>query len=81
MINKLFEYINDKKLKITYQDNCIDIINYNKVLNVEDNKIKLDCFQKYITIKGTNLLIIKMYDEELLIKGNIKELIMEDYND
>ncbi len=78
MIKKLFSYINDNNLKIIYLNNQLDIVNYKKILIFNDDKIKLECFKKNISIIGNNLTIKKLYDDEILVEGNIKEVKWED---
>ena len=78
MIKKLFNYINDFNLKVIYKDNKLDIINYKRILIFNDDKIKVECPKKIISVMGNSLSIKKLYDEELLIEGNIKEVKLEE---
>jgi len=78
MFKNLFNYIKDLNLKVIYSNNKLNIINYKKILIFNDDKIKVECPKKIITVLGNNLSIKKMYDEELLIEGNIKEVKWED---
>ena len=78
MFKNLFNYIKDLNLKVIYSNNKLDIINYKKILIFNDDKIKVECTKKIITVLGNNLSIKKMYDDELLIEGNIKEVKWED---
>ncbi|MBE6140161.1 MAG: hypothetical protein E7172_01315 [Firmicutes bacterium] len=78
MFKTLFNYIKDLNLKVIYFNNKLDIINYKKILIFNDDKIKVECPKKIMIVLGNNLSIKKMYDEELLIEGNIKEVKWED---
>ena len=78
MIKQLFNYINDNNLKIIYLNNQLDIVNYKKILIFNDDKIKIDYYKKNISIIGNNLTIKKLYDDEVLVEGNIKEVKWED---
>ena len=78
MFKNLFNYIKDLNLKVIYSNNKLNIINYKKILIFNDDKIKIECPEKIITVLGNNLSIKKMYDDELLIEGNIKEVKWED---
>ena len=70
LVRSIDNYINDKKFSILYKNNKLDIINYTKIMDFSDTKISyLD--SKYI-ITGTNLVISKMLEEEVLITGNIE---------
>ena len=68
------EFINPKELKIIYFTNYINIINYDEIILLTDNKISLLKDKKTITIKGDNLLLNKLLDKEILIHGNIKTI-------
>lgn len=78
MFKNLFNYIKDLNLKVIYSNNKLNIINYKKILIFNDDKIKIECPKKIIIVLGNNLSIKKMYDDELLIEGNVKEVKWED---
>ncbi len=79
MFNYISNYINDKEFRITVYENKIHIINFNKIITLEDNYISLLSKNKKINIKGKDLVLLKLLDNELLIKGNI--LSIEVLND
>ena len=74
MSNFFSNYINDKEFKFTVYENKIHIINFNKIITLEDNYISLLSTNKKINIKGLNLVLVKLVDNELLIKGNISNI-------
>lgn len=74
MFNYISNYINDKEFKFTVYDDKIHIINFNKIITLEDNHISLLSTNKKINIKGNNLVLKKLLDNELLIKGNISNI-------
>ena len=55
---KIKQVVNPKNLKITYLDN--------KIILSKNNNI--------ITITGSNLTLLKLLDNEILIKGSIKNI-------
>ena len=71
MFNCISNYINDKEFRFTVYDNKIHIINFNKIITLEDNYISILSNSKKINIKGLNLVLVKLLDNELLIKDNI----------
>ncbi len=71
---RIKEFINPKDLKITYFTNLVNISNYDDIILLNDNKIILKKTNKFITIKGENLTLKKLLDEEILIQGNIKTI-------
>lgn len=70
-MKKILNYIKDTKFKIIIYDNLINIVNYKDIIIFEDNKIVINCNNFNISIKGNDLIINNVYDNELLIKGNI----------
>ena len=74
MINKLSNYINDKEFKLTIYDNKIHIINFKRIITLEDNYISFLTNHKKIIIKGENLSLQKLIENEMLIKGIISNV-------
>ena len=56
-----------KEFKINIFKDKINIVNYSKINLITETEIKIDS----ITIKGSDLTVIKMVDNEILIKGKI----------
>ena len=74
LVRALSDYVNDKKFSIIYKNNKLDIINYSKILDFSDTKISINYLDDIYIINGTNLVISKMMEEELLITGNIESI-------
>lgn len=74
LVRALSNYVNDKKFSIIYKNNRLDIINYSKILDFSDTKISINYLDDIYIIIGTNLVISKMMEEELLITGNIESI-------
>lgn len=74
MLNSLNNFINDNTFRFTVYENMINIINYNKIISLEDNYISILSTNKKILIKGNNLVLKKLLDKEILIKGNISNI-------
>lgn len=74
LIRSIDNYIDDKKFSILYKNDKLDIINYTKILDFSDTKISLSYFDNKYIITGTNLVISKMMEEEVLITGNIENI-------
>ncbi len=74
MLKEINNYINDKNFKLSLYKNKLNIVNYKKLLSLEENYISVLLEKKKLIIKGSNLLLIKILDNELLIKGNIKNI-------
>ena len=74
MLKEINNYINDNNFKLSLYKNKLNIVNYKKLLSLEENYISVLLEKKKLIIKGSNLLLIKILDNELLIKGNIKNI-------
>jgi len=74
MLKKINNYINDNNFKLSLYKNKLNIVNYKKLLSLEENYISILLEKKKLIIKGSNLFLIKILDNELLIKGNIKSI-------
>ena len=72
LVRSIDNYINDKKFSILYKNNNLDIINYTKIMDFSDTKISINYLDSKYIITGTNLVISKMLEEEVLITGNIE---------
>ena len=75
LIRKIDNYINDKNIKIISSNNYVNITNYTKILDFDSNNIDIELSTYNLLIKGKELVINKMYDNELLIKGKIESII------
>ena len=74
LVRVLDNYVNDKNFSIIYKNNRLDIINYSKILDFSDTKISINYLDDIYIIIGTNLVISRMMEEELLITGNIESI-------
>jgi len=74
MINKLVNYIKDNGLKINYVNNSVNVINYDDILEVNDDVVTFIKNNKIIMIKGEDLKLSKLLDEEVLITGVIRKI-------
>ena len=74
IINKIVNYIKDEKFKIIYVNNSVNIVNYDKILEVKNNQVTLEKENKLLLIKGDNLKLNKLMDKEVLITGIIQEI-------
>lgn len=66
MINKYYE--------INIYKDFLHIKNYNKIEDINYNNIIVLLINKKIIVSGNNLIINKLDEYELTIKGNIKEI-------
>jgi len=71
MFHNIYEYIKDGEFRFTVYDEKIHIINYKKILVLESNIISFIGNKNRIVIRGRNLVLNKLLEEEILILGNI----------
>lgn len=74
-INKYLDrYLDNKEYKITIMKDMVNINNYLEIKDFSDTKIVIKNSYGTTTITGTNLVIEKMLDDEVLITGNIMSI-------
>ncbi len=72
------DFLFDKNFKITIYDGVINIVNYEKIITLEETRISLMSSSKIITIKGEGLIIRKMLENEVLITGKYREVVFNE---
>ena len=73
-INKLRSYLLDDEFKMIIQNDRININNYEKIDYLDLDKIIVKHDNKKTIIKGNNLRVTKLLNDEILIKGIIKNI-------
>lgn len=72
IFNSLRNYVKDNTCKVNIEDNKVNVMNYSKIIIFDDSNIVIKLDKKTLSIKGNDLIINKLMDDELLIKGSIK---------
>ena len=72
--DRINNYLNNNELRVTVFANKIDIINYTSILDFSSTEISVKVNNKIVIVTGDDLVISKMYDDELLIKGKINNI-------
>ena len=72
--NNLINYIRDDKFSLYLIDNCLNIVNFDNILVLEEEKIAIIVQNKVIVIRGRSLSINKLLDKEILIMGIFKSI-------
>ena len=72
-----FLYYDDFELII--KNNKIEISNYKNIENFSKNNIKISSKEKIYEINGNDLSINTLFDDYLLINGNIKSVNLINY--
>ena len=76
MIKRIINYIKDNSFRIIYLNNSVNVVNYDKILEVKDDVITIIKENKVILIKGYDLRLNKLLDQEILITGVINKIEM-----
>lgn len=77
LFKKIKDYIIDDKLKINIFENKINIINYIDIVTIENERITVLSKDKKIIIRGSDLTLNKLLENEVLISGCIKSVELE----
>ncbi len=72
MLKDLRNYILEKDFRINIVDGKIDIVNYKTIDHFDDKRIIIEYENGVITVKGQNLIISKLLNDEVLISGSIE---------
>ena len=71
MFKQLTDIIYDKKLKLIVFENKVNINNYEDVLIFDDTKVLIKTKTKNVKITGSDLVISRLENKEVLIEGEI----------
>lgn len=74
MLRDLRNYILEKDFRVNYIENKLDVVNYISIDHFSDEKVMIRYNGGILVIKGDNLIISKLLDDELLISGIIKAI-------
>ena len=69
MLNKIKDYINDNEFRMTIYTDRIHVVNYIKIISLESDRVSFLTNKGRIIIKGQNLSLNKLLDDEILISG------------
>lgn len=75
ILEYLDRYLVDNRYKLVLVGNSLNIINYLEILDFSSKEISVKHSEGITIVKGDDLVVSKMLDEELLIKGNIKSIL------
>lgn len=74
MLKDLRNYILENKFKINIYENNINIINYKEIDHFDDKIIIVRYEKGIITVKGEDLIITKLLEDEILINGKTRNI-------
>ena len=74
LFNYLDRYIVDDTFRIVAMDDLVNVVNYEEVLDFSSKEITIKHKNGEVCIKGSDLVVSKMIDDELIINGKIKSI-------
>ena len=74
LLDRLNNYINENEYKIVIRGNYVNIINYKEILDFDNKKITIRHDNGITNIIGSDLVVSKMVEDEILIAGNLEEI-------
>ncbi len=74
MLEKIRNYIDDKEFSFTVYENKIYLVNFKRIILLEDNCVSLVSYHKKIMICGNKLTLNKLLEKEMLITGDITKI-------
>ena len=74
IVTGIRSYINEDDVKIMIINNKLNITNYVDIGHFDSNKIIIKLKDKDIVVKGEELVVSKLLDNEMLITGILKNI-------
>ena len=71
IINSIRSYILEDEFKITIVNNKVNIVNYSDIGIIDTNKVVVKYDSGSVSVKGNNLVLSKLMNNEILISGDI----------
>ena len=79
MIRQIRNYIENNDFKIVVLNNKVNVVNYKDIIKISTQLISLDSGTDIVNIKGDNLVLGKLLDNEILIVGKISSIEVKAY--
>lgn len=73
ILDEFRNYLIEPETKVIYIDNKVSIINYDTIKHFDNDKVIVSA-SKIITIKGCNLVVKKLLNDEVLVEGKIDNI-------
>ena len=70
-------YISDVEFRVNLYKDKVHIVNYTKIVTIEKSRISIGYSSGMLIIKGKDLALKKLLDDEILIKGIINSVELE----
>jgi len=74
LIKDIRSYILDEEFKLIYLKNKVNIINYKSIGHFDSTKVIVRSNDFNVIIKGSNLVVTRLVNDEILITGTINNI-------
>lgn len=74
IVRDIREYLKEEKLEIRITLNSVDVVNYKELDHFDSNKVMVYHDNGLITITGSNLVVSRLLNKEVLILGSINKI-------
>jgi len=81
LIRKVIDYIKEDSFELRVNHEYISIINYISIDYMKEDKISVSYQSGAVLISGKDLVVVKMLDKEMLIKGNFLKIEFRRYDE
>ena len=76
LIKDIKEYVDDQRMKILIIEDELNIINYDTISHLSSNLVVLLSKKIVVSVSGNDMVVKKLLNREILIKGIIKTIEM-----
>ncbi len=74
IVKSIRSYINEEEPKIVILNNKINIVNYKDIGHFDSNKIVVKTMYFDVIVKGSDLVVSKLMNDEILITGQFSAI-------
>ena len=74
MLRKVYEYVRDDEFRFTIFKDRIHIVNYHRIKSLNSDLVLFSDNDREFSIKGKNLILNKLLDNEVLILGEVYKI-------
>lgn len=72
IFDRMNNYLLDREFKVEVFSNNVHIINFEELLDFNNKEVKVKHNKKIVVVKGKDLVVTKMVEDEILITGLIE---------
>lgn len=74
MLENLKDFLKNEAYRVSLVPSGVHILNYKRIIDINDKSVIISLKNESVTIKGSNLRLIKLDKNEILINGKVERL-------